>query len=227
MQEFINRLGLLNEMEVCLNALWLLPTDKKAFDPASNVRVITRLEGLYEKLESVSWKVKVFFYSFQIQNTENNIEAVNERILPLISNELQAKKSELCQTLDDFFNTFLHFKTNERVVPKTVQMCVEYPNVKFATDVSQKNTQSRKNFYFKHLSAMQRLGIFEAYLETFVDTVWEQFCMKLIYADGNPEELIKISYEKFNGNKTTFVIDAEVPTTKKPKPAQVFRFVWL
>lgn len=70
---------------------------------------------------------------------------------------------------------------------------------------------------------MQRLGVFEERLLTFVDSFWELFCMKVIYSEES-DHLLRISTDKFSDRTMIFEIKKELTTTKKPRPVDVFRY---
>jgi hypothetical protein len=73
---------------------------------------------------------------------------------------------------------------------------------------------------------MNRLGMFEQLLDEFVDAFWEQFCLKLIYADPQMEETEHFFQvdDKFTFERTmSFEIRKEVKSSKKPIPANVFK----
>lgn len=192
LKDFLNRLQILNEMEHCLNTFWLPPNEKMTFDPLSNVRTILRLEELCKNLES---------------DGANNLEAVNERILPLLYTEIQARKNELIQQLDEFYEKFVRFYENERANPPVMVMEISCSNLKAASD----------NF-----TSMQRLGIFEKCLRAFVDSFWEFFCIKLIYADEKFDQILKINSNNYSDQTMIFEIKKEVRTTKNPVPDNVF-----
>ena len=193
-QEFLGKLENLSEMERCLNAFWLNPADEAQFDPLINVRSINRLEELYKKLESES---------------ANNMEAINERIMPLLFMEIASQKTELCQQLDEFYDKFLSVKANDRLSPPVMLMSIHIPSTKLVTEC---------------FSALQRLDMFHGRLENLVETVWEHFCTKLLYAEEDGEQLLTINTEQLPSGRTiTFGIKKEVKTTKKPEPASVFR----
>ncbi|KAF7638509.1 hypothetical protein Mgra_00002187 [Meloidogyne graminicola] len=191
-QDFLNRLSVLSEIEKCLTAISLLPIDSLALDLLSSVRMILRLEELAKELELES---------------KNNLEAVNERILPLIFVEIHSRKSDIIKQLDEFFASFLTFKDNERVSPPTIVMSICCPQTKSASD----------NF-----SAMMLLDMFGKHLDSFVDSVWEQFCMKLICTNEKTDEILKISKDKFSEHSIHFEMKKEVSTSKKPNPESVF-----
>ena len=71
---------------------------------------------------------------------------------------------------------------------------------------------------------MLLLGTFAAHLDSFVDSVWEQFCMKLIYSDEKKDQIIKITNDKFSEHSLNFEVKKEVLTSTKPKPEDVFRY---
>ena len=69
------------------------------------------------------------------------MEAVNERILPLLSMEIQTRKTEIIHQLDEFFKSFLKFEDKNRVLPATMLMGIYCPKTNAASDV-------RNFFYF-------------------------------------------------------------------------------
>jgi len=74
---------------------------------------------------------------------------------------------------------------------------------------------------------MLLLDTFSAHLDSFVDSVWEQFCMKLIYSDEKIDQILKITKDKFSEHSMNFEVKKDVKTTKKPDPKNVFRFDFL
>uniref|UniRef100_A0A915MVP1 Centromere/kinetochore protein zw10 homolog n=1 Tax=Meloidogyne javanica TaxID=6303 RepID=A0A915MVP1_MELJA len=189
-EDFLKRLATLSEIENCLTALSLLP-DCLEVDVLSNVRMILRLDELTKALESET----------------TNMEAVNERILPLLSMEIQTRKTEIIHQLDEFFKSFLKFEDKNRVLPATMLMGIYCPKTNAASD----------NF-----TAMLLLNTFSAHLDSFVDSVWEQFCMKLIYSDEKIDQILKITKDKFSEHSMNFEVKKDVKTTKKPDPKNVF-----
>uniref|UniRef100_A0A915M963 Uncharacterized protein n=1 Tax=Meloidogyne javanica TaxID=6303 RepID=A0A915M963_MELJA len=118
-EDFLKRLATLSEIENCLTALSLLP-DCLEVDVLSNVRMILRLDELTKALESET----------------TNMEAVNERILPLLSMEIQTRKTEIIHQLDEFFKSFLKFEDKNRVLPATMLMSIYCPKTNAASDVT-------------------------------------------------------------------------------------------
>jgi hypothetical protein len=74
---------------------------------------------------------------------------------------------------------------------------------------------------------MLQLGLFLPHLDSFVDSVWEQFCMKLIYSDEETDQIVKIANDKYSEHTINFEVKKDVSTTKKPKPKDVFRFIYI
>ncbi|KAL3092406.1 hypothetical protein niasHS_007615 [Heterodera schachtii] len=199
-QDLVDRLAILDEMEQCLNTLWLMPTDSKTeFDPLAITRTILRLTELCAALESES---------------SNYLESINERILPLLFAEIETRKGELCQQLSDFYASFFRFTEDDRVSPPLYSMGINCPSIKTASDC---------------FSAMRQLDLLEDRLEEMVDIIWEHFCLKLIYAvtgDGQNDtewgQLIKVQTDKFAERSVRICIAKEVEIGRKPSPTAVF-----
>ncbi|KAI1719923.1 centromere/kinetochore zw10 domain-containing protein [Ditylenchus destructor] len=113
----INRLGVLDEMEKQLNALWLGASNGENRDCLTDATIITRLEEIVNSMENDEFS-----------------EAVNDRILPLIFSEIASRKSELEIVLEDFYKNFLQFPDVERVNPGTEEMVVTCPNPSLISD---------------------------------------------------------------------------------------------
>lgn len=63
------------------------------------------------------------------------MEAVNDRILPLLFVEIHSRKAELCQSLDDFFKSF--FKLNEDDASSSMSvLSIQCVDMKASSDVN-------------------------------------------------------------------------------------------
>jgi len=64
------------------------------------------------------------------------MEAINERIMPLLFMEIASQKTELCQQLDEFYDKFLSVKANDRLSPPVMLMSIHIPSTKLVTEVA-------------------------------------------------------------------------------------------
>uniref|UniRef100_A0A915E0D9 Uncharacterized protein n=1 Tax=Ditylenchus dipsaci TaxID=166011 RepID=A0A915E0D9_9BILA len=186
-RDFIDRLSVLNEMEAQLNTLWLGSSNGKA-DSLADATTILRLEKLVNGLES------------------DESEAVNDRILPLIFNEIAARKSELVMLMDEFYKEFLQFPDIERVNPGMEQMVIKCVSIKSVSD---------------NLTAMKKLGEFESRLEEFVDAVWKLFCTKMIHS-VDPFSLMTFRANEYS-DTVVFSVAKSITEAKNPDPKAVFQ----
>ncbi|KAH7714192.1 Centromere/kinetochore Zw10 family protein [Aphelenchoides avenae] len=182
------KLSLLSEIDRLLTRLVDDPQSDEG--PLQLVQTIKQLEKLCE----------------EIAYSSDEAEAVDDRILPSIREELDLRRSEATLTLSDFYRELIDFPDVAETQPGIVEMVIAVPDASRASE---------------NLAAMSLLNLLDSKVSRTADAIWKMFAMPLVYGTQPAKAITYRDKESEESRRVTFSTKSTYPKAHKVLPEAV------